>query len=198
VSTDDRQPLKALLVSEGKHGSSGALETLVRRLRDSGLEIEQDKVSSPNVRVHPGKGKGYFKRALRWMLEAEDRGYDALILLIDRDDQRERVAQFNEAQNSTITDLKRALGVAIRTFDAWMLADEQALTSVLEFQIQRQPEPEEIRDPKSSCRAILDQAGYSMSQSAMYSAVANATDLGVLVQRCPAGFAPFAQRVRAL
>jgi hypothetical protein len=83
-------------------------------------------VSRKDIHAHHGKGQGYFKKALRWILEAERRGYDALVLVIDQDNTPERVQEINKAQNDQRVTLRRALGVAIRTFDAWMLADEQA------------------------------------------------------------------------
>lgn len=51
----------------------------------------------------------------------------------------------------------RALGMAIRSFDAWMLADDGVLTLVLGKPIDTQPSPEKNRDPKEACTIAGDQ-----------------------------------------
>jgi hypothetical protein len=140
--------MKVLLVSEGRHELAGSLETLVRRLSPHKVEVDYNKISQGGIHTHHGKGEGYYKRAVRWLLEARKRGFEAIVLVIDEDGQAERVKEIAEAQQYAGTEFPRAFGVAIRTFDAWMLADEQALTSVLGRPIQRQPAPETVKNPK--------------------------------------------------
>jgi hypothetical protein len=195
--------MKVLLVAEGKHergkeDRDGALETLIRRLRQGIAQCDLDRVSRNDIHAHHGTGQGYFKKALRWMLEAKKRGYDALVLLIDQDNTPQRVQEITETQNDQNVALRRALGVAIRTFDAWMLADESALTRILGYSVPTQPSPEELSDAKSKCTQFLGASQEAMSQSAFYAAVAHAADLSTLERRCVRGFAPFAQRLRAL
>lgn len=190
--------MKVLIVSEGKHERCGAIQALVTRLATNDLALDYDRVSRPDIHAHHGKGRGYYKRALRWLFEAAKRGHDALVLVIDEDGRSERVEQINQAQKTELNPLRRAFGVAIRTFDAWMLADEEALTEVLGLQVQRQSDPERERDPKGVCKDLLDSSPRPMSQSQMYAAVADRTSIQRLEERCPRGFAPFAGRVRAL
>jgi hypothetical protein len=191
--------MRALLVAEGQHELGGALRRIVERLTSRFSEIEQAKVSSPTIHVHRGKGQGYFKRAIRWMLEAEKHGYDALILVIDHDNVPERISELTEAQQHTgTTSIRRAVGVAVRTFDAWMLADETALTATLGLPVNCQPSPEDIAQPKATCEKLLAASDLTSSRTDFYSAVAATLDIEMLEKRCPKGFAPFAQRVRAL
>lgn len=190
--------MKVLIVSEGKHEQSGALESLVRRLGGGEATYEQDKISNSRIHAYHGRGDGYFKRAVRWLLEAERRGVDVLILLVDEDGQRERLTQITTAQDTTQSHLRRAMGVAVRTFDAWMLADESALTSVLGYEVNRRPDPETIHQPKEDCAALLEDSPNDMAQSEMYAGIADQVDLGILSQRCPLGFGPFSTRVRAV
>lgn len=190
--------MKILLVSEGKHEWTGSLETLVRRLSPHELEIDHDKVSQQGVHAHHGKGRGYYKRAVRWLLEARKRGYEGIVLIIDEDGQAQRVKEIADAQKYASGELPRAFGVAIRTFDAWMLADEQALTAALGRQIQRQPAPEGLKDPKQVCKDLHDSGKADMSQTQMYARIAELVDLSLVEQRCPRGFAPFADRMRRL
>ncbi|OHB64545.1 MAG: hypothetical protein A2Y77_14085 [Planctomycetes bacterium RBG_13_62_9] len=188
--------MRVLVVSEGKHEQSGALENLLRKLGAAEADLAFDRVSNSAVHAHHGKGPGYFKRALRWLMEAEKRGVDALILLIDEDGQRERCEQIQRAQESSLRQLPRAMGVAIRAFDAWMLADERALTNVLGRRIDRQPEPESIRDPKNVCEDLLANSQNQMAQREIYARIAEEVDVAVLSSRCQTGFRPFAGHVR--
>jgi len=195
--------MKVLLVAEGKHergkeDRDGALETLVRRLHQGVIQCALERASRNDIHAHHGKGQGYFKKALRWILEAQKRGYAGLVLVIDQDNTPERVREITDAQNTQRVSLRRALGVAIRTFDAWMLADEQALTRVLGYDVPTQPSPEEMSDAKAVCAQLLGQSRAAMSQSEFYAFVAREADINTLERRCDKGFAPFAQRVRAL
>ena len=191
--------MKVLVISEGKHELGGALGTIVRRVTGIAAPFDLLKVSDPAVRVHHAKGPGYFKKAVRCLLYASERGYDALVLLIDQDDQLDRRRQLSDAQDDLrLSTIPRAMGVAVITFDAWMLADEQALTNVLSQPVQRQPDPERTRDPKGTCSALRDEAGSDLSLAALYSALARAMDLAVLASRCPLGFQPFARRLQLM
>lgn len=195
--------MKVLLVAEGKHergkeDRDGALERLVCRLHQGIAQCDLERVSRKDIHAHHGKGQGYFKKAVRWMKVAEEQGYDALVLVIDQDKALERVREITDAQNDQRVPLRRALGVAIRTFDAWMLADERAVAYVLGYAVPTQRSPEEMSDAKGVCTQLLGQSQAAMSQSEFYASVAREADFGTIEQRCPRGFAPFAQRVRAL
>lgn len=197
--------MKILVVSEGKHElgdaeHEGALVVLVRRTLGKPAEFVAERISDPKVRVHwrRGEGQGFVKRALAWIRFAERHDFDALVLVIDQDGYEEREREIATAQSDDRLALPRALGVAIWTFDAWMLADERALSQVLCREISRQKAPEGIRDPKDICRQLLDGGGKPMPQAEFYAAVANAADLNILAQRCPRGFAPLAASLSAL
>jgi len=188
--------MRVLVVSEGKHEQSGALENLVKRLGGDRADLTFDRVSNSDIHAFHGKGGGYFKRAVRWLMEAEKRDVEAMILLIDEDGQKERRTQLENAQGCSLSRLARAMGVAIRSFDAWMLADEQALASALGQRIDRQPDPETIRDPKGVCSGLLADGPNQMTQREMYAEVARRIDIDLLTSRCPMGFGLFAKNVR--
>lgn len=195
--------MRVLLVAEGQHEQGkedrdGALETLVRRLCRDITQCDLDRVSRKDIHAHHGKGQGYFKKALRWIQEAKKRAYDAVVLVIDQDNVPERVQEITKAQNAQVVTLRRALGVAIRTFDAWMLADEQALSRVLGYTVSPQRSPEDVSDAKGVCAQLLDKSPMAMSQSEFYAFVAREADMNALERQCSKEFAPFAQRVRSL
>ena len=188
--------MRVLVVSEGKHEQSGALENLLKRLGGAHASFECDRVSNNSIHAFHGIGKGYFKRAIRWIKEAENRQADALVFLIDEDGKSERIEQIRDAQDFPLSQLRRAMGVAIKMFDAWMLADEKTLTQVLGYHVNRQPDPETIRNPKQVCADLLVESQDQMSQSEMYAKVSSEIDIDILCDRCPSGFKPFATYVR--
>ncbi len=203
--------MRALLVSEGKHEEGalsasvaghereGALMNLIAHLSNNGIHCEFERVSNPRVHRHPGKGPRYFRRALGWLREAERRHFNALIFVIDRDGEKKRVKEIGDAQASRdSSSLPRAMGVAIEKFDAWMLADETALSKVLNYTVSRQPDPESMANPKEVCRRLLDESDEELDQTTMYARVAEEARIELIEERCPRGFKPFADRVRGL
>ncbi len=198
--------MRVLIVSEGKHeigslGQVSALEILVSRLLGRKPEFERRKVSDPEVHAHrqPGIHDGYEKRALAWMRFAERMGYCAIVLLVDEDEQKHRRLELDKAQDNAKIEVRRALGIAVRTFDAWFLADEKALSTVLCRIIPCQRNPEKFSEPKEQCRKLLDGSpAVELSTAEFYAQVARHVDLEVLETRCEKGFQTFAYRVRAL
>ncbi len=206
--------MRVLIVSEGRseHLSAtnthphagdeiaGALRSLVCRLgqQSDGWQITDEKLSRQGVHAHHGKGQGYLKRCVRWMLEAEKRGFDAIVLLMDRDRIDSRIPEVNAAQASTLASIRRALGVAVESIEAWMLADQVALSKVFGNTVQRQPDPESMTNPKEAFRQLFQTTQREGSVSEHYAKICAVTDLAMLKERCPRGFTPFAERVQRL
>lgn len=190
--------MKVLLVSEGTHELGGALDALVARLLE-GVQTETTCMKIKDVRrLHRGKGGGLFRKCLSALVEAERSGFDAIVVVVDQDGFPEREREMDQAQGWTTSNIKRAFGVAIKTFDAWMLADENALSSIFRTDISRQRSPEKIADPKSAFRNLMAACPTENSQSKLYAMISELTDLDVIVERCPKGFKPFAENVRRM
>jgi hypothetical protein len=172
----------------------------MERIIGPGATFARRKVNDPEVRTHlaKGKGPGYFKRASAWIRYAHKNDYDGLAFVIDQDGQAEREAELTQAQELQTFALPRAMGVAIRTFDAWMLADEKALSTALRCTVNRQKDPESNNDPKSSCEILMLDGKCTVSQTELYCEILKHVDLILLEQRCRRGFAPFAERARAM
>ena len=193
---------------EGVSSPSGALAIFVSRLLTGENEYVYDRVrrvkelrkKMPGAkRLHGVRGRQGMKRtSLLWMLHAEQTGYDALVLVVDNDRQPDRIKEINEAQDSDHVRISRALGVASESFDAWILADEVALKWVLDRPVETQPDPESIAHPKPRCEELASNASNDLALREVYAAVAERADLNKLKQRCPDGFAPFAERVKTL
>ncbi len=196
--------MRVLVVSEGEHEQGGALEHLLRRLGGKEAQFVFDRVQRDDIHAHHGKGPGYIKRALRWLKEAKRREMDALILLVDQDKPEcRRTEQVREAQEYChpkvpAFNMPRAMGVAVKMFDAWMLADEKALSDVLGCAVAKQRDPETIGQPKKVCGRLLERGTNQMAQREMYAEIALRVDLDILTVRCPKGFRPFAENVRRM
>ncbi len=192
---------KILLVAEGKHEHGGALQQLVSRVLGGNHEFKADRLADSPVRVH-GKGRGYEKKAIGWLKEAQKRGYDALVLLVDCDENSDRESEIKNAQNWPLAigdkHFPRAMGVAVEMFDAWIFADEQALSQVVGRTIQTQQDPEKIADPKKHLRLLLQSEASRPPDAELYSDVAEEIDLERLRLRCPRGFGTFAQRIEEM
>ncbi len=165
--------MKALLVSEGRHelstsdAETSALQELMRRLAPRIESYDRRKVSDRRVRIHTTKGKfpNYGRRLEAWLRYAQLQGYDALIVVVDRDGDADRSAGVAYAQESTSFTIHRAIGLAVESFDAWMLADEQAISRVFATTVQRQPDPESITAPKGHFNYLMRSHNWESGQS---------------------------------
>lgn len=189
--------MKVLLVYEGIHEGGGALKALVESiLGQSIVPLEKRASELPRVIQH-GKGGRLFKKAVAWVREAENLELDGVVFLTDFDKDNvgpDRIAQLSEAQadRSVAANIQRAFGVPIKSFDAWMVADEVAMKEVLGEAVNRTPDPETITDPKATAREIV---GDRMALRDFYRDVASQVNLEALKSRCPKGFGPFYDRL---
>lgn len=204
---------KILIVAEGRHehggdDEEGALAILVRQLLGDppGLSFDHRKLGDAVFarRFHRdryrqrGKGHGITKGIVRFLKSARESGYDAVIFLMDEDGDAARRQAIDRGQETTLETLPRACGLAIRTFDAWMLADEKAIGQTLGMTVPRQPSPEGLRTPKEVCQRLRDESPCELPLRSAYAGVAGRLDIATLSDRCPAGFAPFADLVLEL
>lgn len=194
-----------LIVAEGEHELAGshpdaALVTLVRRLLGVDIELQArgKRIRDLKGHLHPGKGDRLGRKFIGIVRRAEREGFGAVVILIDHDGDDSRIKSATLAQEATVTLFPRAIGIAVRTFDAWFLADQSSLSKVLSTNIDRQPDPERIADPKGVCQMLNDRAGGGRRVRDFYSELAAVADLEILRARCPVGFAIFAERVEAL
>ena len=194
-----------LVVAEGEHELSvgrpdAALMTLVHRLLGDGFELSTcgKRIRELSGHIHPGRGDRLGRKFIGIIQYAERQGYHAVVILMDHDgyDSRPKSASF--AQEATVISLPRAVGIAVRSFDAWFLADHAALSTVLRSTVDKQPDPETLSDPKKRCQTLNETANSCQPLRDVYSMVAAITNLQILRERCPIGFAVFAERVESL
>ena len=194
-----------LIVSEGIHelsceNSDGALPILVRRLLGNALTIsvQTRQIHELKGHVHPGRGDRLGRKFIGIVRLAEREGFDAVVILIDQDGDSTRFKSATFAQETTVTSFPRAIGIAVKTFDAWFLADHQSLSKVLKTDVDMQPDPESIGNPKAVCQLLNENAVGDLRLRDLYTNVAMIADLQTLRQRCLSGFSVFAARIEAL
>lgn len=194
-----------LIVAEGEHELSGgtadaALPILVRRLLGDGIDLRptSKRIRELSGHVHAGRGNPLARKFIGVIRFAERQGFDAVVILVDQDDDPSRHNAASVAQETTFTTLPRAIGIAVRSFDAWFLADHAALSEVLSTTISMQPDPERHDDPKTVCQSLRSSGLNNYSLRDLYSLVAAIANLDVIKRRCPKGFEVFANRVTSL
>jgi hypothetical protein len=197
--------VRVLLISEGSHEGNPAeekpqaLRAIVQRVLPARATYEWLNVRHlPRGNPLPGKGGGHFKLALKAMWHATKNAFDAVILVTDADGHYERIKEFDEAQESDRFPIPRALGIPVEAFDAWILADHQAMGQVFGKDVPLQRLPESAKDPKGACESLLEQCEWAGSQAEFYAGVCACADLEIVADRCPKGFKPFLERLRKL
>ncbi len=190
--------LTVAIVGEGSRDygrgeeAKGALMILVERILNHppGVCFE----GRPLPRLH-GRG-GLRKKARLAIVAACMRGDAGLAIVVDNDRQPpgRRLQDIRKGVDESEAHVPYALGVAIESFEAWMLADERALFAVLHpgKTAERQPDPEEIGKPK---QAINEIAGRRVTGSDL-AQIAERADLDLIAKRCRRGFARFRKEVK--
>ena len=125
--------MRILVISEGKHelnhvdgdNVSGALLHLIRRVLNpippESLHLEPCDIRSigPTTKKDWGTGgPDYKKKAMSCIRIAQNKKFDALVLVVDQDKVHERHEGLDAAQADTRLSLPRAIGLAIKSFDA--------------------------------------------------------------------------------
>jgi len=207
-----------LLVGEGSHELGPyrdefapsdhlpPLAQLVRRLlRDPAKPRFFCRLGKDVPNVHRGKmasrdGKKVYS-AIRY---ARRRGWGAAVVVVDRDGPRNagRLAGLHEGAREASASFPCAVGLAIETFDAWMIVDRNAIKKAGGDQTKAHDNPESLtgkkgtgKHPKDVADAIFGTTRGS-GLGPKYATVAEHLDLALLETACPKGFRPFADEVR--
>lgn len=205
---------RLLILADGKHELGAAdevleaqnlpaLPCLVHRLLDRPEHIDYLPRPFHLVGHTRGIGTGYKKKVLAAALEARKAGYMGVIVLIDRDRKpaKETLLPLQQGRDAAAERGLPvvAVGVAVETFDAWMIADGKAIGQAGGNDARSHPHPEKLTGEENSGNHPKDKAhelfpGGALSEK--YRLVARHLRLDVLERCCPEGFKPFADEVR--
>ena len=102
----------------------------------------------------------------------------------DRKNPGDLIAKMESRVANRVYPFQKKLLVAVEELEAWLLADEQALSSVTGRAIRRISDPERINDPKARLRTILSDAKIIYTHEVARK-ISVAARLDVLAARCP-------------
>jgi hypothetical protein len=153
--------------------------------------------------------KGDLQRKVRFAREqAVYNRSDGVVFVVDSEGgDREFKAKKRDAEvgrDSARTNLPMAVGIAHPCIEAWLLADASAIRRACSLQQDPEvpAEPERIpaprQDPRRNPKVVLAQAAGArqpLPADHMWRIAATIKHLDLLRQRCPLGFAPFAEEV---
>jgi Domain of unknown function (DUF4276) len=209
--------------ADGTLQLEGVLPILVRKLIGEAPDKKPVELKAKilgKVRRFPDSSRrmgrsqyGYANKLRATLGLKEGREADAIVAVVDRDgkENKDKIVELNKGRNELRQENKTcAVGLAIETIEAWLLADENALRSALGAPaIQRQPDPETLaghdndseQHPKGRLQRLIAQTqshGIPCDFTAHYANIARNLATQVLEKRCSEGFRPFAFQVREL
>jgi hypothetical protein len=211
--------LRLLVLGDGEHelgakssrgldltpGRLPALPCLMHRLLGEPRGTTYQPRSFHDVPPVHERGHKYARKVKRAILQAKRDGFDGLVVVIDRDRNRSSatVEPMREGRDALAEGglPPCAVGVAVETFDAWMIVDAKAIKAAGGDATQSHPNPESLagkakgNHPKDVADAIFGTQG-GTGLGPKYAIVAENVDLDLLSRTCPEGFAPFAEEVR--
>jgi hypothetical protein len=187
-----------------------ALTMLVHRMLGEPAGVDyvscRFKEAVGRLQEFPGKGNGLQKRLKLCLARARKMNYDAVVLVQDRDRKSVNEAfkpleDVREAVSPLGSSPGCALGLAIETFDAWMICDPEAIEHAGGDKNQHHPSPENLdktertdQHPKEwAANAFGGKSGLHIP----YAKVAKVICLDTLRKACSGGFAPFERELAA-
>ncbi len=190
-----------------------ALPKLIHRLLDQPNGVRYFARSNGFPRRHiqrnlrsrtPVGLSGHGKRVVWAMRWAARERFDALVYVVDRDHKRPaetiHAMEAGRVAAEKNTPLPCAVGTPVEAFDAWFIANGNAVKEAEGDSGKTHPKPESLLGkegtgdhPKDVAAAIF---GSGVGLGDKYAVVAQHLDLEQLAKACPKGFALFAEDVR--
>ena len=181
-----------------------ALPRLVHRLLGEPAGAKYDARLFRRIEHVRGKGDVWRKKAEAAISLAQEHGFDAVVIVVDRDRDSKggkcRPVFDGRDGMPGLGYPPCAVGCAIETFDAWMIADGKAVGAAGGDAARSHPSPESLDQEEGTGGHPKDRAielfGSGRELTGAYAKVAAHVDLDLLEKLCPEGFAPFAEDVR--
>lgn len=205
--------MKLLVLSEGSRdvggadsAYEGAVRVLSRRVLEEreGRDVAEHEISAARLPRPHTSTKGPAARLRLALAEMRAFGCDSLAIVTDADGSTERLAAWTAERKAVAQqhgELPVAIGVAVQTVEAWLLADETAMNALSPVPLcSALPSPESIWGPARTAshpKTILE--GHLKSAQtrveAPYDAIASRARLKHVEDRCPS-FAKYASELR--
>lgn len=152
------------------------------------------------------QGKGWTQKVKFAKRQAFYSGSAGAVFVLDTEGHhKERMRELADGRNAALDAFPMAIGAAHPCVEAWLLADAKAIKKGLSLQglpvvpdePERLPAPQHDRgdNPKTALAKISGIAKGELSASEKDKIARAMGDLPLLRERCPLGFAPFAEEV---
>lgn len=217
--------MKVLFVGEGPHDigrteygteftpADGIVSTLCKRISPN-ISNESASISLRRLTAYSPSKKAGLDHKLRIATElAKRRGFGGTIAVVDDDNGKHgRLEQLKDGQRSCLNDdpnHRIAVGVAVKSIEAWVLADPKALAqclgkSVGEVEQKYRPgNVEQFHDqsgkPEYHSKKLLEDIArmdHKEDCTEWRVDVVALADVATVERHCPSGFKPFADDVR--
>ena len=179
--------VKVAYALEG-HRDLQVIPVLVQRLA-ADFDPTLHLVTSPvRARKH---GFGFIKELPEILRRASAESVDVLVCVVDGNSKpSERIKDLREGvEGAGPLPVRVVSGVAVRAMEAWLLADEGAISAALAGRpaVPKQAEPRSPRDPKAVLQKLIAEAtaGDEFLTDAIGAAIAAQMDLRLARDRCP-------------
>jgi hypothetical protein len=181
----------------------GALPKLVNKLLPDTTDWHFCCRPWQKVKAPRGKGALLARKTMVAMQRGRLDEFDAVVIVMDRDRKKSRLTDLTAGREKGSNDVSSpfvpcAIGVAVETFDAWMIVDGNAVNEAEGDGSNTHGDPESLdgkedsgNHPKAWAKRIFGDA-----LTGAYTAVAQHVDVTMLQQRCPKGFGAFADDVK--
>jgi len=180
-----------------------ALPRLIHRLLGEPENVYYTCEPLKTLPAAHGSGRKFAKKTAAAVRRAQDNGFTAVVVLIDRDRQpdRDRLGALTEGRSHVegVQYPPCAVGTAVEALDAWMIADGTAVGAAGGDSANCHPAPEGLDGKEGTGNHPKDRAAELFGRGGLgekYALVAEAVDLELLEKQCPKGFKPFADDVR--
>jgi hypothetical protein len=190
--------------------STGAIPILAKKVIAG--RVPEDKIAYgiESGRLHRyHRATGLVRKVVGTVREANIQGLDAVVVVMDRDGEKNanRVREFKEGRDCAAREvpIPTAVGVAIETLEAWLLADEPAIGRALGLETPpaKGIDPEKLTGrsgapdhPKTMLKKLLASDSQDRGYVEQVEAIAREADVEVVEKRCSKGFKPFADEIR--
>jgi hypothetical protein len=193
-----RQPAPGTVLVEGE---LGAAHLLVRRCLKHSRNLDPESIQfeeplrTPRGRLARGSmlhGRDTLQQLLSW--PNEERMPHLAIVLVDADGKEDRQAELDSALQELTVEAVAA--VAIQEFEAWLLADGEAVKSVFRKPLSPPKPPERLgrRQAKELLQQWSDEHASKQDPAELRRQLVERCDLDTVAHVCPA-FAEFLRRL---
>ncbi|MHC4405304.1 MAG: DUF4276 family protein [Planctomycetota bacterium] len=183
--------------------STGVVPILVHRLCDKPARMLATRRRLPHL-----QGRKLWQKVRFAKRQAFGRSA-AAVFVVDSEGNgkllRKVTEQLKKGRDAAAPAFPMAIGVAHPCIEAWLLGDASAIRRALRLSSQpgvpdhpeqlSAPREDEKRNPKRALAEVVRPGSKDLAAKEKWAIAAAMNDMGLVRQRCPRGFAPFADEI---